>query len=93
MRLYETYHGTELAIAEKILRRRLQMLVHSYIYYELDNNLISDSKWSEWAVELKELQEKYPYIEKQVPYRDGFEDWDGSTGAFLPYKLPQIQIH
>jgi hypothetical protein len=66
------------------------MLVHSYIYYDLNNNLVTDSQWSQWAVELKELQEKYPEIEKNVPYRDGFENWDASTGAFLPYKSPDI---
>lgn len=91
MSLYDIFSGEELKIAEKIQQRRLQMLVHSYIYYDLDNNLISDTVWSQWAVELAQLQKDYPEIEKQVPYRDGFEEWDGSTGAFLPYKTPQIQ--
>ena len=83
---YEIFSGEELTIAEKIQRRRYQMLVHSYIYYELDNNLISDSQWSTWATELAELQSKYPEISNQVIYADDFEDWDGSTGAFLSYK-------
>lgn len=69
------------------------MLVHSYIYYDLNNNLVSDSQWSQWAVELKELQEKYPEIEKFVPYREGFEDWDASSGAFLPYRSPDIMAN
>ena len=85
-RVYEIFSGEELAIAEKIQRRRYQMLVHSYIYYELDNNIISDSQWSQWATELAELQSKYPDIASQVVYADDFEDWDGSTGAFLSYK-------
>ena len=83
---YEIFSGEELTIAEKIQRRRYQMLVHSYIYYELDNNIISDSQWSQWATELAELQSKYPDIANQVIYADDFEDWDGSTGAFLRYK-------
>lgn len=66
------------------------MLVHSYIYYDLNNNLVSDNQWALWATELKELQEKYPDIEKNVPYRQGFEDWDASSGAFLPYRSPEI---
>ena len=84
--LYEIFSGEELEIAEKIQRRRYQMLVHSYIYYELDNNIISDSQWSQWATELAGLQDKYPEISNQVIYAEDFEDWDGSTGAFLNFK-------
>jgi hypothetical protein len=89
-KLYNLFSGEELKIAEKIQQRRLQMLVHSYIYYDLNNNIVSDSQWAEWAVELKNLQEQYPEIEQRVPYRQGFEDWDASSGAFLPYRSPDI---
>ena len=74
------------AIAEKIKRRRYQMLVHSYIYYELDKNLISDSQWSKWATELADLQRVYPDIASTVVYAKDFEGWDGSSGAYLTYK-------
>lgn len=62
------------------------MLVHSYIYYELDKNLISDSQWSTWAVELANLQRDYPDIADEVDYAKDFDGWDGSSGAFLTYK-------
>ena len=92
-KLYEIFSGEELKIAEKIQRRRYQMLVHSYIYYEMNENIISDSQWSKWAVELAELQCRYPSISKQVIYADDFEGWDGSSGAFLTYKdKPNIVI-
>lgn len=84
--LYEIYSGEELKIAEKIQQRRYQMLVHSYIYYELNENIVSDSKWSEWATELAQLQYDFPEIAKQVPYAKDFANWDGSSGAFLDYK-------
>lgn len=61
------------------------MLVHSYIYYEMNENLISDSQWSQWAMELVELQSKYPNIAEKVIYAEDFADWDGSSGAFLRY--------
>ena len=83
--LYKIFSGEELKIAEKIQRRRYQMLVHSYIYYEMNENLISDSQWSSWAMELVELQANYPDIAKQVMYAEDFEEWDGSSGAFLTY--------
>ena len=82
---YEIFSGEELKIAEKIQQRRYQMLVHSYIYYELNRNIISDSKWSKWAMELAELQNKYPEIASKVKYAKDFEGWDGSSGAFLTY--------
>lgn len=88
--LYEIFSGEELKIAEKIQQRRYQMLVHSYIYYELDNNIVSDSKWSQWAVELAHLQNEHPDIARQVIYADDFANWDGSTGAFLDYAKPNI---
>ena len=72
-------------IKEKIKQRRLQMLVHSYIYYELDTNIISDTTWSKWAKELQQLQNDYPEESKAVEYYDDFKDWDGSSGAFLKF--------
>lgn len=81
---YDLFEGDDLVIAEKILQRRLQMLVHSCIYYNMDNNIVSDKTWTEWALELAELQNKYPEISKQIDWYEAFKDWDGSTGAFLP---------
>lgn len=74
------------AIVERIKRRRLQLLVHSCIYYELNQNLISDSTFDRWSVELLELQTKYPKIAEQVCWHQAFKDWDASTGAFLPIR-------
>lgn len=91
--MYKIFSGEELKIAEKIQQRRYQMLVHSYIYYEMNENIISDSQWSKWAVELAELQRKYPDIAERVPYADDFDDWDGSSGAFLTYtNKPNIVV-
>lgn len=88
--LYEIFSGTDYDIAEKIQRRRLQMLVHSYLYYSEDMNLIDDHTFDAWGAELAKLQEQYPDIANQVPWADAFVGWDGSTGAFLPYKDPQV---
>lgn len=74
------------AIKEKIQRRRLQILVHSCIYYEFDTNIISDAKWNEWAKELVDLQRQYPEESSAVIWNDVFQDFDGSTGMDLPVK-------
>ena len=84
------FSSEELPIAQLIQQRRLQMLVHSYLYYELDQSIIPDSTWSQWAVELSELQTKHPQIAAKVCYSKAFANWDGSTGAFLPLQDPWV---
>lgn len=73
-------------VPEKIKQRRSQMLIHSCIYYELDDNIVSDHKWQEWAFELAELQKKHPEHTNIGFYDQYFIDWDGSTGCHLPHR-------
>lgn len=61
------------------------MLVHSYLYYEMNVNIVSDAKWSQWAMELVQLQKEHPQEASQVEFAELFKDWDGSSGAFLTY--------
>lgn len=81
---------TKEQIAALIKRRRLQLLVHSCIYYGMDFNLIDDHTFDKWSDELVQLQTQYPDISKQVEWYDAFKDWDGSTGAFLPLNDPCV---
>jgi len=68
-------------LEQKIRQRRAQMLVHSYIYYHLNDNIVSDDVWQKWANELVELQKK----KKRINFYDkAFSDWTGASGAFLP---------
>jgi NAD-dependent DNA ligase len=77
-------------IKELIRRRRAQILVHSCIYYEMDDNLVSDDQWQAWAEELNHLQNQFP-DHCNVGYFDWeFRDWDGTTGAHLPFRHPKI---
>lgn len=90
-----TYYLTEAGVEADeirtlILRRRLQVLVHSCIYYVFNENIISDFTWSGWARELVELQEKYPSIAARVDYAKEFQDFDGSTGFHLPTRNLEI---
>lgn len=71
-------------IIDKIRQRRLQILVHSCIYYEFDTNIISDNQWSNWARELVKLQQTYPKESQEVEWADAFSEFDGSTGMDLP---------
>lgn len=77
-------------IKSLIQHRRLQVLVHSCIYYELNESIVSDSTWSKWALELETLQKQNPEISKQVIYVEAFENFDHSTGCNLPLKDPWV---
>ena len=80
-------------IIELIKRRRFQMSVHSYIYYKMDSNIITDYQWSKWATELAKLQRDYPKESKEAPLHDDFKGWNGSSGAYLPLtKYPWVKF-
>ena len=66
------------------------MLVHSYIYYEKDDNIVDDFTWQRWADELAELQDKNPDDCNIGFYDKEFENWTGASGAFLPLRDPWV---
>lgn len=88
---YEMFEGEELKIADLIQRRRLQLLIHSCIYYELNSNILADKEWDAWARELVKLQAEYPHISEKVCLYEEFKDWDASTGAFLPIRSIEVK--
>ena len=65
-----------------IARRRRQMLVHSHIYYKLDDNVIDDHLWQKWANELRDLQSQYGEVWEES-LDNQFKGWTGDTGAHL----------
>lgn len=81
-------------IMNKIKQRRLQIIVHSCIYYKFDCNIIDDYTYNEWTLELARLQGKYPEESKAVTeYYEEFKEWQGEqcgSGFNLPYNNPDI---
>lgn len=75
---------------ELIKRRRAQMLIHSCIYYEMDDNIISDHIWQKWADELEHLQKIHPEDCNIDFFDKEFSDWDGATGTHLPHRHPWV---
>lgn len=72
-------------IEELIHRRRRQVLIHSYIYYSLNTNIIDDHTYDLWTKQLAELQQNHPKESANVKfYYEEFADFDGSTGFHLP---------
>ena len=77
-------------IKEQIKQRRSQMLVHSYLYYIIDDPIIEDDVWQRWANELAELQNNNPDDCNIDFYDKQFEGWDGSTGFNLPLQDKKV---
>lgn len=75
--------ATRTPVTERIVQRRTQMFVHSYLYYVLDRPIVSDSTWQVWANELRLLQRNHPNLVVNF-YDTDFVDWDGGTGMHLP---------
>lgn len=75
-------------IKERIEYLRKKLLVHSIIYYRLDESLITDEEWARWALELEELTKEYPHIAQNAFLAEEFKDFDHSTGYNLPLETP-----
>lgn len=68
------------------------IIVHSYIYYELNNNAISDTQYDKKSKELVELKESYPDLWKKSEYYKQFgDDYNGATGYSLYHDLNEKQ--
>lgn len=76
-------------VADLIKRRRLQVIVHSCIYYRLNDNIVSDDQFDYWCRELVDLLEKHPGVYSDK-YDEYFRDWDGSSGYHFPHGAPEI---
>jgi hypothetical protein len=77
--------GLQEEIYYLIRRRRIQMLVHSHIYYRMNNNLLNDKQFDNWAYNLRDLQKLYPEESLSCDLYKEFVGWDGTTGFHLPY--------
>lgn len=82
--------GEDKPIHALIARRRRQVLVHSYLYYRLDTNIIDDATFDRWARELVRLQNEFPEEAAATVFADVFRDFEGSTGFHLPLGDPSI---
>ena len=64
-----------------IRRKRGQMMIHSFLYYQAHSPIWSDDKWQEVANELVILQKEHGAT---IGFFDElFQDWTGDTGMHL----------
>lgn len=68
------------------------IIVHSYIYYEKDTNVISDREYDAKSKELTRLKEENPDLWVNSEYYKQFgDDYNGSTGFTLYHDLNDRQ--
>lgn len=68
------------------------IILHSYIYYELDNNYISDMEYDKKSKELVQYKNEYPDLWKNSMYYKQFgNDYNGATGFTLYHDLDDEQ--
>jgi hypothetical protein len=56
------------------------ILIHSFLYYQLNYNVVSDERFDNNCRQLKELKGKYPKTYKRSKFYYSMHDFDGSTG-------------
>lgn len=68
-------------IEGKINQRRKQFLVHSFLFYELGETIVSDGDFDRWARELIDLQRDNPEISEALPFHELTAVLDSSVSA------------
>lgn len=65
-------------IVEKIQLLQRWILVQSFAYYELNENIASDFKYDENALQLTSLMREYPEEARRSRYHEYFKDYSSS---------------
>lgn len=82
-----------LSITDKISFRERQILIHSYLYYHEDTNVISDKMYDKLSYGLVDIMNKYPDEFKASDYASCFLGFDGTTGFDLIDKLTEEELY
>lgn len=81
----------DLSPQEKVDYAARYVILHSIIYYELNESVISDKKFDKKSKSLVKLMEKYPEETENSEYYRAIYDFDGSTGFLLYSRLKKSQ--
>lgn len=75
-------------MATKISYLQRRVIVHSIIYYEMDDSCITDRKYDMLSQQLVRMQNEASAEEWQRSrYYYAMHDFDGSTGFDIPHRL------
>lgn len=79
------FNFSELTEPERISFLQRFILIHSYLYYEMDTNIISDQKYDAAARQLTTMQQDFDLSATDYGYV--FDEFTGVTGFDLFSKL------
>lgn len=79
--------------AERMVQLRQMIMFHSYMYYVMNMNFISDHQYDAIAMELARLNEEYPELKSQGTYSEHFMDWNGDTSTGFNLPLTETEIN
>lgn len=82
---------SEFTPQEKIDYAARYIILHSIIYYELNESVISDRQFDKKARALVKLMNRYPEETENSEYYRAIYDFDGSTGFLLYHRLKKSQ--
>lgn len=71
------------SVLERAVHLRRLVIVHSALYYELNESLVTDAKFDGWCRELVALYKSSPEVIEHGEFAPEFVDFDGSTGFHL----------
>lgn len=71
----------------KISSLQRWIIVHSILYYELNDSIIEDKQFDDNARQLVKLQKEHPSDAKCSDYWYVFHDFDASTGFYIYSRL------
>ena len=82
--------GTSVDEAGRLKRRALQFLVHSFLYYRLNETLIGDERFDRLTEELRTLRAKLP--DTELPYAEVIDPLLGpeASGFRIRHYPPRI---
>ena len=73
------------------LQRRI--IIHSIIYYELGNSVITDKQFDILSNQLMEMQNELSYKEfRETTYYYALHDFDGTTGFHIANRLTAYDL-
>ena len=76
-------------VTAELRRRMSQFLVHSFVYYKLNENIISDHQYDWLCKHLVEVMERHPIEAAALPYYDLCKGIEQSGSGFYIQDYPK----